>query len=354
MKIEEDVKLDFCDVLIKPKRSQAPSRSKILLERTYKFKRSSFSWTGIPIIASNMDTVGTIPMANALSKFGLMTCLHKFIPVDDLYRFFAETEKDEERIAAAYHTFYTMGITDEDVAKLKKLLELGCPPVKVCIDVANGYTEYFQDKVKEIRERYLPHAIIMAGNVATPEMVQELIISGTVDIVKVGIGPGSVCTTRKATGVGYPQLSAVIECADAAHGLGGYICADGGCVTTGDICKAFGAGADFVMIGGMLAGHEECLDRWHYTKEGKKYMRFYGMSSQEAMEKYMNGKAAYRAAEGKTVEIDYRGPVLPAVEEILGGLRSACAYIGAMRLKDFSKCCTFVKVNRTHNVSFGD
>lgn len=344
MNIEQDVKLDFCDVLIKPKRSKAPSRSKIDLFRTYKFVNSERQWSGVPIVASNMDTVGTIPMAKILGMYDMATCLHKFIDINELINAMKLLNKA---------TFYTMGITEKDIEKLVSVIQAGYTPSQVCIDVANGYTEFFQDKVKEIRNKYLPDAIIMAGNVATPEMVQELIISGTVDIVKIGIGPGSVCTTRRETGVGYPQLSAIIECADAAHGLGGHVCADGGCVTSGDIAKAFGAGADFVMLGGMLAGHDECEGKWVKKEDGKQYLQFYGMSSYEAMEKHMGGVPEYRGSEGKLVEVPYRGQVKSTIEQILGSLRSTCTYVGAMRLKDLSKCTTFVRVNRPYNTVFG-
>ena len=220
----------------------------------------------------------------------------------------------------------------------------------MCIDVANGYTESFVSFVAKMRERY-PHLVIMAGNVVTGEMTEELILSGA-DIVKVGIGPGSVCTTRKMTGVGYPQLSAIIECADAAHGLEGHICADGGCTTPGDIAKAFGGGADFVMLGGMLAGHDECGGET-VEREGQKFQRFYGMSSKAAMEKYAGGVAQYRAAEGKEVLVPYRGPVAATVQEILGGVRSACTYVGARRLRELSKRTTFVRVTQQLNEVFG-
>ena len=227
----------------------------------------------------------------------------------------------------------------------------------ICLDVANGYSNAFVDFIREVRDCF-PDVAIMAGNVATKEMVQEYLFAGA-DIVKVGIGPGSVCTTRKITGVGYPQLSAVIECADAAHGLGGHICADGGCKTSGDVAKAFGAGADFVMVGGLLAGHDECRGEVFTevanleTGEECKVMRFHGMSSREAMEEHYGGVASHRAPEGKEVEVPYRGPVENTVQEILGGLRSACTYSGAKSLKDLSKCTTFVRVNRTHNTVFG-
>lgn len=347
MRVESELRLDFDDVLIRPKRSIAPSRASIDLRREYRFRAAveGAGWSGIPIIAANLDTTGTMPMAEALHDLNMLTCLHKYYPLDDLIDFFKNSP-------ARASTFYTLGIRDEDFDKLR--LFVGKAPDLaglICIDAANGYTKYFVDRVKQVRE-LCPNAAIMAGNVATPEMVQELVIEGRADIVKVGIGPGSVCTTRKMTGVGYPQLSAVIECADAAHGNKGHICADGGCRTPGDIAKAFGAGADFVMLGGMLAGAEECDGEWVAADGQKKSLKFYGMSSREAQEKHHEGVKDYAAAEGKCVEVAYKGPIKDVLQEITGGLRSACAYVGADRLKDLFKCCTFVRCVTTHNTVF--
>lgn len=341
MRIVEDVKLDFDDVLIVPKRSKTASRSAVVLEREYTTLNSKQVISSVPVVVSNMDTVGTFRMAESLLPHKMLVCLHKFYPSLDLLSFFSNESNT--------NAFYTLGIGEEDVAKLKKLLKL-TKIGKICIDVANGYTEYFQDRVKLIREM-CPDSIIMAGNVVTPEMVQELLISGAADIIKIGIGPGCACETRLVTGVGYPQLSAVLETADAAHGLGGLICSDGGCRSPGDVVKAFAAGADFVMVGGMFAGHDECDGEWEeeLNAEGnkvKKSMKFYGMSSTYAMEKYAGGVASYRASEGKCFDVPYKGPVGQTVQQILGGLRSACAYVGAARLKDLSKCTTFVKVSK--------
>ncbi len=346
MRIEEDVKLDFCDVLIRPKRSETASRSKVDLERQYEFK-SEKKWQGIPVIVANMDTTGTFAMAKALSEFDIATCLHKHYTTQQLVDFY-QLATDP----VAYYTFYSLGITPEDFNKFDEV-HAECNRIKhVCIDVANGYSAYFVDRVRWFTERY-PQLTVMAGNVATPEMVQELLFNG-VDIVKVGIGPGSVCTTRKIAGVGYPQLSSIIECADAAHGLGGHICADGGCQMPGDVAKAFGAGSDFVMIGGLFAGCDECEGDWNHDEENEKTsLNFYGMSSKSAMSKYSGGVADYRAAEGKEVTIPWKGHADSVAKEILGGLRSACSYVGAQKLKDLSKCTTFVKVNRTHNHVFG-
>jgi len=244
-----------------------------------------------------------------------------------------------------------MGITQPDYDKFRRIMEQSNGTIKsVCVDVANGYTKAFISFIHKLRAGH-PDITIMAGNVVTGEMTEELILDG-VDIVKVGIGPGSVCTTRRMSGVGYPQLSAIIECADAAHGLHGLICADGGCTSPGDLAKAFGAGADFVMLGGMLAGHDECGSDI-IEVNGVKKMRFYGMSSREAMEKYAGGVAAHRAAEGKEVLLDYRGPVEGTLQDILGGVRSACTYVGARKLKELSKCTTFIRVSQQLNEVFG-
>lgn len=367
MRILAETKLDFKDVLIVPKRSKMPSRKNVQLNKNYKFLNSEQTWDGFPLIGANMDVVGTFDMAHALASKDMLTCLHKHYDTDQLVKFFSSKKNGKT-------AFYTMGIKDHDLDKLdvfyhNLLLRCGKEyPVNICIDVANGYTEYFQDRVKIIREKY-PKSIIMAGNVVTPEMVAELLISGGADIVKVGIGSGSVCTTRKMTGVGYPQLSAIIECADAAHGLNGHICADGGCTEPGDVVKAFGAGADFVMLGGMLAGHDECEGEWETKtevirdeatasarvtgKQIKTALRFYGMSSKEAQNKYDGGVADYKAAEGKCVTVPYRGPVVETLQDIEGGLRSACAYVGASSLKELPKCTTFVQVNRPYNTIFG-
>lgn len=336
MRIIEDVKLDFKDVLITPKRSTLASRSLVNLERTFTF-RSGNSWKGVPIIAANMDGVGTLQMDEELNKHKMMVAVTKHYSQEDLIDHF---------IKKLNSSVYSMGISDADLYKFNKVVESNIVKhwnIKVCIDVANGYTQSFVDFIKQFRDDH-PNVLLMAGNVVTPEMTEELILAG-VDIVKVGIGPGSVCTTRKMTGIGYPQLSAIIECADAAHGLKGHIIADGGCTVPGDIVKAFAAGADFVMLGGMLAGHKE----GGATPFGNN--QFYGMSSETAMDLHNGGVANYRASEGKTVEIPYRGEVSRTLQDILGGLRSACTYVGAGELKELSKRATFVRVTQQLNNS---
>lgn len=344
MRIEQEVKLDYKDVLFRPKRSTLKSRSQVDITREFKFKWSGKTYQGVPIIAANMDGVGTFDMARAFIQegSGLSVALHKHYPIEEIEKFYADN--------GSQNVWYSIGMVKDDEAKLDEFIKRGGEPDKLCVDVANGYSEHFVEYVKRIREKY-PELTIMAGNVVTGEMVEELILAG-VDIVKVGIGPGSVCTTRKMTGVGYPQLSAVIECADAAHGLGGLICADGGCTVPGDIAKAFGGGADFVMLGGMLAGHDQS-EQELVEENGEKYLRFYGMSSDTAMNKHKGGVAEYRASEGKTVKIPYRGDVSQSLQDILGGLRSTCTYVGARQLKSLSKCTTFVRVTQQINNVFG-
>ena len=345
MHIDRDLKLDFSDVLIRPKRSALPSRAEVDIHREFVFRNSQRKYRGIPIIAANMDTIGTFEMATALAGFDVSVALHKHYAEDELVRFFGN-------LGSGSAIFYSMGIAKADGEKFERVVKrLGDAVEYVCIDVANGYTEGFVRFVEKFRQAH-PKITVMAGNVVTGEMTEELILSGA-DIVKVGIGPGSVCTTRTMTGVGYPQLSAVIECADAAHGLGGQICADGGCVAPGDIAKAFGGGADFVMLGGMLAGHDECGGEL-VEKDGRRYQRFYGMSSRVAMEKYAGGVADYRASEGKDVLVDYRGAVAGTVREILGGVRSACTYVGARKLKELTKRTTFVRVSGQTNNTFDE
>lgn len=350
MRIEEDVKLDYKDVLIRPKRSTLASRREVDISRRYKFKWSGHTFEGVPIIAANMDGVGTLSMAKYFAQDGngLSVAVTKHYELDTLKSYYAEHGNR--------NIWYSIGVSEKDVEKLDAFLESGAQKEgncidKLCIDVANGYSEHFVEFVKRMRDK-LPETTIMAGNVVTGEMVEELILSGA-DVVKVGIGPGSVCTTRKMTGVGYPQLSAVIECADAAHGLKGFVCADGGCTVPGDLAKAFGAGSDFVMLGGMLAGHDLGEGSIEEDENGDKFVTFYGMSSDTAMQKHSGGVAEYRASEGKTVRIPYRGDIAETMQGILGGLRSACTYVGAVELKELSKRTTFIRVTQQINNVFG-
>ena len=332
MRIEAEHKLDFDDVLIRPKRSGLKSRSEVELRRNFKTPHTKNELNGVPIIAANMDKVGTLKMAAALAEYGIFTALHKY---------YSREELKKANLSGGF-TFITFGI--EDMNRIDAVMDAlqGNSANKICLDVANGYTETFVDFIHEVREHH-PDKIIMAGNVATADMTEALILAGA-DIVKVGIGPGSACMTRAMTGVGYPQLSSIIECADAAHGLSGLICADGGCRSPGDVAKAFGAGADFVMLGGMLAGHTESIseEEMKNLPKNDNTIEYYGMSSEEAMNKYSGGVAKHRASEGRAVRIEYRGDVRDTVRDILGGIRSACTYVGASRLKELSKRTTFV------------
>ncbi len=342
MRIEEELKLDYSDVLFRPKRSTLTSRKEVDLNRTYKFKYSKNEWTGVPIMASNMDGVGELGVAEKLSEFDMMTCLTKQHDVKKL--------KQYKDIKSLYKNIaLSIGIKNEDFQRLDQVLKEFSFFRFICVDVANGYSERFSSFIKSVREKY-PTKTIIAGNVVTADMTQELILSGA-DIVKVGIGPGSVCTTRIQTGVGYPQLSAVMECADAAHGLGAHIIADGGCTCPGDVAKAFGAGADFVMLGGMLAGHDE--GKGKVVKEkGEKFVEFYGSSSLIANKKHYGGLSDYRSSEGRTVRVKYRGKIKDTILDILGGIRSSCTYVGAPSLKQLSKCTTFVRVSNQFNKTF--
>lgn len=366
-KIINETKLDFDDVLIRPKRSTLNSRAEVCIHREFKFKYSPRKLLVIPIMVANMDTVGTFAMARTLGVQGSITCLHKHYKTNEYAAFYTDPSVVNKNLA-----FYSVGTSEKDIMKavdvFNQIKSFKFETPNICLDVANGYTEQFVKTAYRLRNLF-PDSIIMAGNVVTPEMTEELIIHGQVDIVKVGIGSGSVCTTRLKTGVGYPQLSAVMECADAAHGLGGHICSDGGCKVVGDICKAFGGNSDFVMLGSIFAGTDECEGEWKYEyrtgknswqplnpeyqsfdcEKRKVSLQYYGMSSKNAMEKHHNGVAKYRTAEGKCVTIPYKGTAEEIVLDIYGGLRSSCTYIGANKIKDFGKKTTFIQVNNTHN-----
>lgn len=343
MRIESEVKLDYKDVLIRPKRSRLESRSQVDLHRSFTFLHSPHQWSGIPIMAANMDTTGTFEVAEVLSSHHVVTVIHKAASLE-AWREFGEKHAD-----ALPYVAVSAGAQEKELEHVSSILEMFPQIQMICLDVANGYTEVFVEQVRRTRKRF-PEHILIAGNVVTGEMTEELLLSGA-DIVKVGIGPGSVCTTRVMTGVGYPQLSAVIECADAAHGLGGWIIGDGGCTAAGDLAKAFGGGADFVMLGGMFAGHIESAQEVVHV-DGKAYARFYGMSSETANAKYAGGLDKYRASEGREVLLPLKGSLHDTVQEVLGGLRSSCTYVGAKTLKELHKRTTFIRVSRTVNEVF--
>jgi len=345
MFIDNELKLDYKDVLLRPKRSTLNSRSEVQLERTFSFPHSTQTRTGIPIMASNMDTIATIGLAKVFAEYKMITCLHKFYTIEEIIWYSSEPW-------FAYCAV-TSGILQKDLDKLDQIITWStkanngiCPVKFICLDVANGYTQRFTTTVKQVRQAY-PDIILIAWNVVTREMTEELILAGA-DIIKVGIGPGSVCTTRILSGVGYPQLSAILECADAAHGLGWHIVADGGIVTPGDFAKAYGAGGDFTMCGGIFAGHDETAGDI-ITEWDKQYKVYYGMSSDTAMDKHYGWVASYRSSEGKTVKVPYKWSLHNTIQHVLGGLRSACTYIGAKRLKDVPKCTTFIRVSQQSN-----
>jgi len=342
MRIERDLKLTFDDVLIRPKRSTLISRSDVNLVREFTFRHTKETWNGVPIVAANMDTTGLFSIAEILQRHKMLTCTQKFYSTKEFSDAW-ESGVNSEFVAV------TCGSTDESFELLERKMATNKGLKMICIDVANGYREVFLNFVKKVRGAF-PEKIIIAGNVATREMTEALILAGA-DVVKVGIGPGSVCTTRKVAGVGYPQLSAISECADAAHGLNGHVMSDGGCSSPGDVAKAFAAGADFVMLGGMLAGHDESGGEL-IEDSGGSYKSFYGMSSAKAMETHYGEIADHRAPEGKEVRVPYRGPLEVTVQSILGGLRSACSYVGARRIKDLPKCTTFIRVSMTTNEVF--
>jgi GMP reductase len=389
MRIDQDVKLDYKDVLIRPKRSTLSSRKQVQLDRGFNFRNYTpyvatdvlpdgypsgphveEHYRGVPIMASNMDGVGTFEIADKLAEGDIFTCLVKTYSLEELVSYFDVTFPERTANVAM-----SIGTSKEDFAKLSAVIGAVSTRLKyVCMDIANGYSDHFAQHVRKVRSAF-PNIVIIAGNVVTGEMTEELILAGA-DIVKVGIGPGSVCTTRIQTGVGYPQLSAVIECADAAHGLGGHIIADGGCTCPGDVAKAFAGGADFVMLGGMLAGHNEgggeVITKRYLTNEfkpltkmkgtffdddqrvieEKQFVQFYGMSSDAANTKHFGGLKDYRSSEGREVLVPYRGEVAATVQDLLGGLRSTCTYAGALKLKQLSKCTTFVRCTQQFNAVY--
>jgi len=348
MRIETETKLDYSDVLIRPKRSTLRSRKDVQLEREFKFLHSKKTWVGVPIMTANMADTGTFSVAKVLSKYKMITTLHKYYSIEEL-------EEELPKLNKPQYVAYTMGIRDEDFEKLKKILEKGLEKYFdfLCLDVPNGYLERFVECVKKARA-LLPNHILIAGNVVTNEMVEELLLKGA-DIVKVGIGSGAACLTRRKAGVGYPQLSAVIECADAAHGIsknGGYglIIADGGAIYPSCVAKAFCAGADFVMSGSLFAGHDQSEGKL-IEENGKKYKLHFGSSSNTALKKFYGKIETHRTSEGRTVKIPYKGNIQNTIQDLEGSLRSTGTYIGARKLKEFPKRATFILVNRQLNGS---
>lgn len=338
MKIETDPKLDFNNVLIRPKRTILSSRSEVDLEREFTFPHSPLKWRGVPIISANMDTTGTLEVYHVLKDFKMITALHKFYTLEDLKK---------EELDSDYFMVST-GIGESDFERLKSIVE-NIEVKWICIDVANGYMQKLVDFCRRVRKEF-PEKIIVAGNICTREMCEELIINGKVDVCKAGIGGGANCLTREQTGVGVPQLSCVIECADACHGVNGCVISDGGITCPGDMAKAFGAGADFVMVGSQFGGHDENPGEI-IMDSGSRYKIMYGMSSELAMKKYYGKMDKYRSSEGRVTKIKYKGSLEDTVLSYLGGLRSTCTYINAKKIKDIPKCTTFILVSQQLNTS---
>jgi len=365
--LDHEIKLDFSDVLIRPKRSTLESRSQVKLERVFKTLHGA-EFSGVPIIAANMAT-GTFEMLDVFSQEKMFVAIAKHNNKKWLEIFSKENISLYPWGRMLNYGFYTIGMSDQELQELiqfkQHLIKIGYKyDIKICIDIANGYTQRFASFVSKVRKEF-PENVIIAGNVATPEMVQELVIAGA-DYCKIGLGPGAMCSTRLKTGAGYPQISAAIECSDAAHGLGAGIVLDGGMRSPGDVAKAFVANSDMVMIGGMFSGTDEQegdiveksfesneleWDNGVYKKKTitKQYKVFYGMSSEYAQEKHMSGMKNYRTSEGRVEEVEYKGPVQNVIDDLLGGLRSAGTYIGANSIKNFGKCGTLIRVNRQHD-----
>lgn len=345
IKMKSDYKLDFDDVMLVPKPSSLNSRKDVLLSRTFKFKNGK-SISCVPIVAANMDTVGTFSMCNVLSKFNLLTALHKHYSIERLQSFI-NTESS--------HFFYTVGIDDREFGKFYELYKCHKQhkniPILLNIDIANGYISKMTDTVKKYRDMY-PEIVICAGNVVTPEGINNLAKAGA-DIIKLGIGSGAMCLTRAKAGVGYPQFSCIVDCNEAADENDVYIMSDGGCKNPGDICKAFAAGSDFVMLGSMLAGHDESEVDFLIDENGSETCLVYGMSSDSAMQKYNGGDRNYRSSEGRSVILKRRGPIDNTIRDILGGLRSCATYINALSISEFPAQAEFVKVYRQLNTSLG-
>lgn len=342
MIIDDSPALDFCDVLLQPGISDLESRRSVHLTRTIHF-RSGVHWTGTPLVVSNMDSVGTFEMMKTCIEFATICALHKHYPVEfyETNKQFLESHRDRYMVST--------GIGEHDLLKLDKIVSI-VNPMFICIDVANGYITQVLETAKIVRDKY-PGTVLVCGNIVSAEIAEKLCSIAGVDVVKVGIGNGSVCTTRLQTGVGLPQLSAILEVAPAVHALGSYLLSDGGCNHPGDFSKAFCAGADFVMSGSSFAGTDESSGRI-LEKNGAKYKIYYGMSSDTAMNKYHGGVADYRSSEGKTVLVPYKGPAQAVFKNILGGIRSTCTYIGARIISDMPYKAVFRRVNRQNNTVF--
>ena len=338
-------KIDFKDVLIVPNKTTIKSRKEVSLQREFTFKNNT-KWKGVPIISSNMDTVSDVKTFDILRQHDYITCFPKHYNKKWTLDF-------PKHLELVDNYMLTCGTGDSNnlIALVKKLYTFGIHPRFICVDVANGYMKQLEDTCVQIKS-FFPECILVAGNVVTPDSVYELMSQCGVDIVKIGIGSGAVCTTRLKAGVGYPQLSAMLECKSAAELGGGYLISDGGIVYPCDIAKAFAAGSDFVMCGSILAGHDESPGELVIAEDGQKYKTYYGMASETAVKKYNEGKMGYRTAEGKKVLIKLKGPLDTTIEDINGSLRSACSYTDSRNLEEFYNKSKFIEVNTTHNKIF--
>lgn len=344
-RVRQNICLDFKDVLIRPMRTQVYSRSNVNVEREFKFIHSTIKWTGVPIMAANMDTIGTFKVHRVMSENKCLTALHKFYTIEDFEDIVVSSICDS---SFWKNMIISTGISESDISRIDAILSK-YPIDWICVDVANGYMEKLIDVCADLRKKY-PDKIIIAGNVATPDIMKDLVVWGGVDIVKIGIGPGSACITRQKAGVGVPQLTAVLECADEAERLGCHIICDGGITCPGDMAKAFVAGADFVMCGGAFSGHDENPGDVVY-RDGKQYKKFYGMSSEMAMKTHYGKMEKYRSSEGRELEVLCKGPLQNTIYDYLGGVRSACAYIDCTSLEQMPKRGEFVRVTQQLNTS---
>lgn len=340
-RILTETELDYSDVLILPARSTITSRKEIILEREIVFKHSRQVWRGVPLVCANMDNLGSFTMADTLSEYHILTCLTKHYPLKELVTYFNLPTTNLDYVS------YSLGISDSDLEKFN-LFRQEAPVRIVTIDTPNGYMERFVGFCNELRSNN-PDVTIIAGNVCTGEMVEELALNG-VDCVKAGIGGGAQCTTRMKSAIGRSMVSMILECADKAHHHEIQLMSDGGITCPGDACISFAVGADFSMVGSQWASTKE-TGADIIEENGKQFMVFYGMSSSMAQKAHEEGLKSYRASEGRVSKLPYKGSIHPIIRDYLGGLRSCCSYVGSNSLKSLPRKATLVKVNNRLNTS---
>ena len=361
--ILSEVYLDYSDILIRPKMGiNLNSRKDVNLQRLFKFKHGQ-TRTGLGVFNANMATVGNFVIAKKLLLKGMFATIHKHYTMDEIGGFI--TSARQENIPLD-NLFITIGLKniDDEIQKLKDLESKydWKSPRNICIDAPNFYIQKALDVLSRVRADF-PDAVIMAGNIASGDICLKLL--DYADIIKCGIGSGSACLTRKQTGCGTPMVSLILECADIAHSVGGHICADGGIVDVGDICKALCLNADFVMAGGMFAGTDEAegdvIEKHYETSEiidgkpviqTKYFKQYYGMSSEYANNKFAGGMGNYKTSEGRELLIPYTGALDKILQDITGGIASCCTYIGATSVKHLSKCATIIQVHNQLNKVF--